>query len=173
MISCYVSMIYHGGKAWDKECSSCYWKPLPYVTYAPFIKNTFPKHVYKLCRIFIHLVENAASRPKKGTAKYDPIFKCQKLMERIINKMTILWIVGERVCIDEIMILYTGRTITFGQYMTLKPNNNGITVFMLTCKSHTLDWEIYPGKDYPLDSSAEAVFLSVSLPTQALQCKVV
>ena len=74
-----------------------------------------------------------------------------------MNKTTILWIAGERVCIYESIILYTGRAITFGQYMPLKHINNRIKVFMLTCKSHTLGWEIYLGKDYPLDSSAEAV----------------
>ena len=100
MITWHGSLIYHGGKSGDKECPSCYWKPLPYVTYAPFIKNTFPKHVCESCRRFIHLVDNAASRPKKGTANYDPIFKCQKLMEQIMNKMTILYISGERVCIN-------------------------------------------------------------------------
>ena len=74
-----------------------------------------------------------------------------------MNKMAILWIEGERVFIDESMILYTGRAITFGQYMPLKHINHGIKVFMLTFKSHTLGWDIYFGKDYPLDSSAEAV----------------
>ena len=74
-----------------------------------------------------------------------------------MNKMTILWITGERVCIGESMILYTGRAITFGQYIPLKHINNRIKLFMLTCKSHTLGWEIYLGKDHPLDSSAEAI----------------
>ena len=74
-----------------------------------------------------------------------------------MNKMTILWIAVERVCIDESMILYTVREITFGQYMSLKPINRGMKLFMLTCNSHRLGWEIYLGKDYPSDSSAEAV----------------
>ena len=73
-----------------------------------------------------------------------------------MHKMNILWIAGERVCIDEIMILYTGRTITFVQYMPLKPINHRIKLFMLTCKSHTLGRDTYLGKDYPLDLSAEA-----------------
>ena len=109
MIAWNGSLIYHGGKAGDKEFPSCYWKPLPYGTYAPFILNKFPKNVCESCRIFIHLFYNSAPRPKKGTASYDPIFKCQKLMELIMNKMTILWIAGETVCIDESMIPYTGR----------------------------------------------------------------
>ena len=115
MIAWNGSLIYHGGKAGDKECPYCYWKPLPYGTYTPLIQNTFPKHVYESCRIFIHLFDNSAPRPKKVTANYDPIFKCQKLKERIMNKMTILWITGERVFIDESMILYTGPEITFGR----------------------------------------------------------
>ena len=74
-----------------------------------------------------------------------------------MNKMTIIWVAGERVCIYESMILYTCRVITFGEYIPLKPINHRIKVFMLTCKSHTLGWDIYLGKDYPLDSSAEDV----------------
>ena len=78
-----------------------------------------------------------------------------------MNKMTILWITGEIVCIDESMILYTCRAITFGWYMPLKPINHGIKLFMLTCKSHALGWEICLGKYYPLDSSAEAVVVLI------------
>ena len=78
-----------------------------------------------------------------------------------MNKMTILWIEGERVCIDESMILHTGRAITFFQYIPLKPINHGTKLFMLTCKSHTLGCDIYLGKYYPLDSSAEAVVFSL------------
>ena len=138
MISWRGSLVYHGGKARDKECPSCYWKPLTYGIYASLIKNAFPKHVYGLCRRIIHLVGNSASRPKKGTANYDHIFKCRKLIEQIINKMNILWIAGKWVCINEIIILYTGRAITFGHYMPLKPINHVIKVFILTFKSHTL-----------------------------------
>ena len=32
---------------------------------------------------------------------------------------------------------------------------------MLTCNSHTLCWEIYLGKGYPLDSSAESFVVSL------------
>ena len=99
-----------------------YWKCIPVIllklVYYCTIKrhwNTFPKHLFELCRRFVHLVDNTASRPKKCTENYDPIFKCRKLMERIMNIMTILWIAGVRVSIDEIMILYTYRAITFGQ----------------------------------------------------------
>ena len=140
MIAWHGSLIYHGGKAEDKECTSCYWGPLPYGTYTSFILNTFTNNVCESCGKFIHLVENSASRPKKGTANYDPIFKCRKLMERIMNKMTILWISGESVCIDERMILYTGRSIVFVHYMPLKSINRGIKLFMLTCNSHKLGW---------------------------------
>ena len=59
-----------------------------------------------------------------------------------MNKMIILCISGEMVCIGESMILYTGRAITFYQYMPLKPINHVIKLFMLTCKSHTLGWDI-------------------------------
>ena len=43
--------------------------------------------------------------------------------------------------------------------MPLKPITHGIKVFLLTCKKHTLGWEIYLGKDYKIDSSAEDIVI--------------
>ena len=157
MIAWHGSLLYHGGKAGEKESPSAYWKPLPSGTYAPFIQNTFPKHIWEACRRFIHLADNRKNRPKKGSPNYDPIFKCRKLMEKIMDRMVKNWIAGEKVCIDESMILYTGRAITFCQYMPAKPITHGIKVFLLTCKNHVIGWEIYLGKDFQQDNSAEAV----------------
>ena len=58
MIAWHGSLIYHGAKAGEKEPPTSYWEPLPYGTYAPFIQNTFPKHVWESCRRFIHLSDN-------------------------------------------------------------------------------------------------------------------
>ena len=70
------------------------------------------------------------------------------------------WITSMIVCIDESMILYTGRVIQFAQYMPVKnPIMHGIKIFLLTCKNHKIGWEIYLGKDFHNDNSAEAVVI--------------
>ena len=43
--------------------------------------------------------------------------------------------------------------------MPLKPITHGIKVFLLTCKNHTLGWEVFLGKNYKIDSSAFAIVL--------------
>ena len=123
------------------------------------MQNTMPKHVFEGCRRFIHLVDNKIIRPNKDSTNYDPLYKCRKLMETVKYKMNKNWIAGEKVCVDESMIKYVGRAISFGQFMPNKPITHGIKVFLLTCKNHTLGWEVYLGKDYLIDSSAEAVVL--------------
>ena len=80
-------------------------------------------------------------------------------------KMNKNWIAGEKVFVDESMIKYVGRVISFGQYMPNKPITHGIKVFLLTCKNHTLGWEVYLGKDYPIDTSAEAVVIRLITKT--------
>ena len=78
-------------------------------------------------------------------------------MEKVMHTLTKKWIAGGKVCIDESMIKNLGRAIDFKQYMPMKPITHGIKAFQLTYKSHTLGWEIYLGKGYKLDSTAEAV----------------
>ena len=159
LIAWHGILIYHGGKAGEKDSPVHYWRRMHRGTYAPFIQNTMSKHVFESCRRFLHLTNNKISNVKKGSAMYDPLYKCRKLMEKIMDRMVVNWIAGEKVCIDESMIKYSGRAISFCQYMPMKPITHGIKVFLLTCKNHTLGWEIYLGKDYKIDSSAEEVVL--------------
>ena len=129
MIAWHVILIYHGGKAGEKDSPVHYWQRMHRGTYAPFIQNTMPKHVFESCRRFVHLADNTLPKAKKGTPNYDPIYKCRRLMKKVMDKMIINWIAGERVCIDKSMIKYVGRSIAFIQFMPLKPITHGIKVF--------------------------------------------
>ena len=169
LIAWHGILIYHGSKAGQKESARCYWRRMHWGTYTPYIQNTMSKHVFEACRRFIHLVDNKIPRPKKGTPLYDPLFKCRKLMEKVMHTMTKKWIADVKVCIDESMIKNLGRAIDFKQYMTMKPITHGIKAFQLTCKSHTLGWEIYLEKGYKLDSTAEAMVLRLIMNANLTQ----
>jgi hypothetical protein len=59
------------------------------------------------------------------------------------------WDAAMEICIDESMIKYMGRAITFVQYMPAKPIKHGIKVFA-NCdakSAYLLSFEIYTGKD--------------------------
>ena len=118
-----------------------------------------PKHVFESCRRFVHLADNTHPKAKKGTPNYNPIYICRKLIKKVMEKMIINWIAGEKICIGESMIKYVGRAIAFIQFMPLKPITHRIKVFLLTCKNHALGWEVYLRKDYKIDTSAEAIVL--------------
>ena len=90
-------------------------------------------------------------------------------MEKVMHTMTKKWIADGKVCIDESMIKNLGRAIDFKQYMTMKPITHGIKAFQLTCKSHTLGWEIYLEKGYKLDSTAEAMVLRLIMNANLTQ----
>ena len=53
-----------------------------------------------------------------------------------------------KIYIDERMIKYMGRAITFAQYMPLKTIKYGIKVFALCCdyNGHIIGLEVYLGK---------------------------
>jgi hypothetical protein len=55
------------------------------------------------------------------------------------------WIAGEKITIDESMIKYCGRAVSYVQYMLKKPIKHGITVFAVCCvvSACLLGFEIY------------------------------
>jgi hypothetical protein len=60
-----------------------------------------------------------------------------------------VWTAGQNVTIDESMIRYMGRAISFVQYMPAKPIKHGIKVFCVCCAftGVILAWKVYCGKD--------------------------
>ena len=59
------------------------------------------------------------------------------------------WIVGKCITVDESMIKYCGRAVSFTQYMPKKPIKYGIKVFTLcgVYAGYLLGFEVYLGKD--------------------------
>jgi hypothetical protein len=76
-----------------------------------------------------------------------PLFKIQPVLDVLTENMKLWWTAGQKICIDESMILYKGRAISFGQYMPAKPIKHGIKVFVLCCAvtGFLLSFEVYTG----------------------------
>ena len=68
------------------------------------------------------------------------------------------WIAGQNVTIDESMIKYMGRAVSYMvMYMPLKPIKHGMKVFCICCSvtAVLLGFEVYLGRDFsPEDSTA-------------------
>ena len=157
IIAWHGSLIYHGGKAGERESLMAYWESPPYGTYAPWIQNTFPRDAWLAVRSYLHLVDNSTQRYHRVSPRYDPLFKVRSAMDHIVKNMQKCWIAGMKICIDESMIKYMGRAISFVQYMPLKPIKHGIKVFAACCAytGHVLCFEVYLGKGVGgIDSSA-------------------
>ena len=54
---------------------------------------------------------NRIPKHNKGTPQYDSLYKCKKLMEIIMKRMSSNWRAGEKMCIDESVIKYNGFAI--------------------------------------------------------------
>jgi len=66
----------------------------------------------------------------RGTKGYDPLFKVKYPLEVIMKGMWLSWNAGKHVTINESMIRYMGRAVTYVQYMPAKPIKNGIKIFV-------------------------------------------
>jgi hypothetical protein len=109
-------------------------------------------------RQFMHFTDNN-KLPKKGGLGWNPLQKVAPVINPILIALAAAWILGKRICVDESMFKYTGRAISFIQYMPAKPIKHGIKVFVLCC-AHTgylYHFEIYTGKESELDGLPGAV----------------
>jgi hypothetical protein len=112
LIAWHRSLLYHGAKAGEHESFLLYFQSLPHGTYAPTIQNAFSKNSWEQVRRLLHLADN--SKADYGRNKEDPLFKqVRDVMNRVMKGIRKMWIAGERICIDESMIKYMGRAISF------------------------------------------------------------
>ena len=75
---------------------------------------------------------------QKGVRGYDPLFKVSCLLKIMIKGMRGVRTSVNHVTIDNIMIKYMGRAITYVQYMHVKPIKHGIKVFAICCDISTI-----------------------------------
>ena len=147
-IICWIGiLIYYRSLGTDKSPQS-FWIEMPYGIYAPWVQNAMTRDAFKECRRLIHLCGDVHVR-HRVTSKYDPLAKVRYVLDKLMGTMRNAWIVGKRITIDESMIKYCGRAVSFIQYMPKKPIKHGIKVFALCCAytGYLLGFEVYLGKD--------------------------
>ena len=107
-------------------------------------------------RQYIHFADNDMRQPK-GEIGYDALFKVQYALDTMMKGMRKSWVAGKHVTIDESMIRYMGRAISYVQYMSAKPIKHGIKVFALCCdfSAIILSFKVYVGKED--DSNGKAI----------------
>ena len=125
----------------------------------PYIKNGMTRDAFEYMKRYLHFANNDL-RKKQGEEGYDPLFKVTPALNLIIKGLRKVWSAGQRITIDESMIKYCGRSVTFVQYMPAKPIKHGIKVFCVCCAESgvLLGFEVYCGKEnVGLDNTAIAV----------------
>jgi hypothetical protein len=118
------------------------------------------RDAFTFMRRYLHFCDNRDRKPK-GAPGYDPLFKVKFALHAVQQGLISAWIAGQHVTIDESMVKYMGRAVTFKQYMPAKPIKHGLKVFCLCC-AYTgvmLSFKIYLGKEDDTDGSAMSVCL--------------
>ena len=133
--------------AYGLRCATLFWEGQPYGLSVPFIRNTMPRDVFLQMRRFIHFVDND-SLPATGDLNWHPLQKIQPFLLIFQERMQRAWVLGEKIAIDESMIKYCGRAISWVQYMPRKPIKHGIKVFALCCSKTgvLVAFLVYTGK---------------------------
>jgi hypothetical protein len=100
-------------------------------------------------------VQNAIGHDafQQGAPGCNPLQKVAPVLNSVTVALAGAWILGKHICVDESMIKYTGRVISFIQYMPVKPIKHGIKVFALCCAytGYLYHFEIYTGKESQFD----------------------
>ena len=130
----------------------------------PWIQNAMPRNRFEHHRRFIHF-ENNSRLPAFGAQNWSPIQKIKGFMDFVMSNMQRAWTLGQKICIDESMVKYTGRAIKFIQFMLKKPIKHGIKIFALCCAytGFCYGWQVYTGKSDAEPEDASVVALVIRL----------
>lgn len=119
-----------------------------------WIRNSLTRDAFVQIRRSLHFVDNS-TLPKKGDPRWSPLQKIEPVLKLVQCQLGKAWILGQRCCVDESMIKYMGRAISWVQYMPAKPIKHGIKVFALCCAKtgFLLAFEVFTGKGNGLDGT--------------------
>ena len=126
-VLCWVGILILQGAHFgaDKRSSRMLWRNPPHGISIPYVRNSMSRDAYEFMRRSIKFCDNT-KRKERNVAGYDPLFKVRYPLEVMMKGMRGAWIAGQHVTIDESMIKYMGRAVTFIQYMPAKPIKHGI-----------------------------------------------
>jgi hypothetical protein len=118
-----------------------------YHTNKPMVQNACTHDSFLQIRRYIYFVDNARMLPKHDP-KWHALQKIKIAIDTILKTLAAGWIIGQPICVDESMIKYMGRFVSFIQYMPAKPIKHGIKVYALCCAytGYLYMFEVYTGK---------------------------
>jgi hypothetical protein len=77
-------------------------------------------NAFEFMRSFIHFA-NDNERAPRNHPNYDPLHKVRHMLNTIMDGIRKVWSAGMNITIDESMIRYSGRAVSWVQYMPAKP----------------------------------------------------
>ena len=107
----------------------------------------------------IHFYKNSEIN-QKGVCGYNPLLKVIYMFRINMKGIRGVWTAIKYVNIDESMIKYMVRAITYVQYMPSKPIKNCIKVFAICYDLSTilLGFKVYVGQENDVDNTALGIF---------------
>ena len=119
---CWVAILIIQGAHFGshKRSSRKMWRSAPHGLSIPYIRNSMRLDAYEFARRSIHFADNAEQVPQ-GKEGYDALFKVKYPMDVMMNGIRKSWNVGKHVTVDESMIRYNGRAVSYVQYNPQKP----------------------------------------------------
>ena len=124
----------------------------------PMVQNACTRDSFNQIRQYIHFVDNMKLLPKDHP-RWDPLQKIQPILDLLLKQLALAYVLGDRLSIDEAMIKYCGKFVSFVQYMPKKPIKYGIKVFALCCAytGYLYAYEVYTGRESAKDGSPKMV----------------
>ncbi|GFH50228.1 hypothetical protein CTEN210_06704 [Chaetoceros tenuissimus] len=156
VIAWFGILIWHGAQCPGRKLK--YWKKSPRGLPQAFIQNTMSFKAFEFLRRYIHFEDNRNAKPKTNPL-FDPLWKIRWALDSVSNNIRKAYNAGKDVTIDESMIRYRGRAVSFVQYMPKKPIKHGIKVFALCCAvtAYLLGFEVYLGKEFTRSVESTAI----------------
>lgn len=128
----------HHGQVWATTHS----------TRVPWVANAMPLDAFRQHLRYVAFGDYR-NRPDTKDPMHDRLWRVRSLLIYFKKVFQQMWTLGKHIAVDESMIKYSGRAISFVQYMPAKPIKHGIKVFCLCCgeTGYLHSFDIYTGKD--------------------------
>jgi len=103
-------LIYQGATHADQKTH--YWTKGRHGVYYPIVQNAMTRNTFEFLQRFTHFENKIKSKPSANRS-YDPLWKIRAFMGKIMCAQIMSWTAGDAFTVDESMIMYMGKAISF------------------------------------------------------------
>lgn len=127
-----------------------YWSTNP-IYHMPLYSSVMSRTRYEMIMRFLHFSDNSLC-PPRNHPEYDKLFKIRPLINFFSQKFAQLYIPEKHICIDESLILFTGR-LGLKRHTRNKKDRSGVKLYKLCerASGYTYAFRVYEGKDSQLE----------------------